>query len=51
MSFQSPVVPHAEALCAPVPPAAPSLPQNDTPAQKIARAAQLGIMHLSSRSD
>lgn len=41
MSFQSPVVPHAETLCAPVPPAAPSLPQDDTPAQQAARAAQL----------
>ncbi|MBA4165470.1 MAG: arachidonate 15-lipoxygenase, partial [Hyphomonas sp.] len=41
MSFQSPIVPHAETLCAPVPPAAPSLPQNDTHAQKAARAAQL----------
>lgn len=47
MSFQSPVVPHAEALCAPVPPAAPSLPQNDTPAQKIARAAQLAASRLT----
>jgi arachidonate 15-lipoxygenase len=41
MSFESTIVPHAEALCAPVPPAAPSLPQNDTPAQQAARAAQL----------
>jgi arachidonate 15-lipoxygenase len=41
MSFQSPVVPHVEALCAPVPPSAPSLPQDDTPAQQAARAAQL----------
>ena len=41
MSFLSSVVPHAESLCAPVPPAAPSLPQNDSPAQQAARAAQL----------
>ena len=41
MSFQSPVVPHAETLWAPVPPATPSLPQDDTPAQQAARAAQL----------
>jgi arachidonate 15-lipoxygenase len=41
MSFETSIVPHAEALTAPVPPAAPSLPQNDTPAQQAARAAQL----------
>ncbi len=41
MSFQSPVVPHAETLWAPVPPASPSLPQDDTPAQQAERAAQL----------
>jgi arachidonate 15-lipoxygenase len=41
MSFESTIVPQAEALCAPVPPAAPSLPQNDTPDQQAARAAQL----------
>ena len=42
MSFLSCVVPHAESLSAPVPPAAPSLPQNDTPAGKAARAGQHG---------
>ena len=41
MSFLSSVVPHAETLCAPVPPAAPSLPQDDSPAGQAARAAQL----------
>lgn len=41
MSFESPVVPHAVTPGAPVPPAAPSLPQNDTPAEQAARAAQL----------
>jgi arachidonate 15-lipoxygenase len=41
MSFLSSVVPHAESLSAPVPPAAPSLPQDDTPAGKAARAGQL----------
>lgn len=45
MSFQSPIAPHqgplAGSLDAPVPPAAPSLPQNDTPAQQAARAAQI----------
>lgn len=47
MSFLNPVVPHAETLCAPVPPAAPSLPQNDTPAQQAARAAQLAASQLT----
>lgn len=41
MSMQSPIVPQAGSLTAPVPPAAPSLPQNDTPAQLAARAAQI----------
>lgn len=47
MSFLNPVVPHAETLCAPVPPADPSLPQNDTPAQQAARAAQLAASQLT----
>lgn len=41
MSFQSSIIPQAGSLEAPVPPAAPTLPQQDTPAQKAARAAQL----------
>ena len=41
MSFETSIVPHAESLRAPVPPASPSLPQNDTAAQQAARAAQL----------
>lgn len=42
MSFQSPIAaPQAGSLDAPVPPAVPSLPQNDTPAQQAARAAQI----------
>jgi arachidonate 15-lipoxygenase len=41
MSFQSSIVPQAGSLEAPVPPAAPSLPQQDTPAQQAARAAQI----------
>lgn len=47
MSFESTIAPHAETLCAPVPPAAPSLPQNDTPAQQAARAAQLAASCLT----
>jgi arachidonate 15-lipoxygenase len=47
MSLETSIVPHAEALCAPVPPAAPSLPQNDTPAQQAARAAQLAASQQS----
>ncbi|HSJ78947.1 MAG TPA: lipoxygenase family protein [Erythrobacter sp.] len=43
MSFQSPIVPHAATLTAPVPPAAPTLPQHDSPAQQAARAAQLAV--------
>ncbi|MBA4045129.1 MAG: arachidonate 15-lipoxygenase [Erythrobacter sp.] len=41
MSMQSPIIAAAGPLTAPVPPASPSLPQNDTPAQRAARAAQL----------
>ncbi|MDC8755714.1 lipoxygenase family protein [Erythrobacter sp. sf7] len=41
MSFQSSIIPQAGSLEAPVPPAAPTLPQQDTPAQKAARAAQI----------
>jgi arachidonate 15-lipoxygenase len=41
MSFQSPITPQAGSLEAPVPPAAPTLPQQDTPARQAARAAQL----------
>jgi arachidonate 15-lipoxygenase len=40
MSMQSPIT-AAGPLAAPVPPASPSLPQNDTPAEQAARAAQL----------
>lgn len=43
MSFQSPIIPHAATLTAPVPPAAPTLPQQDTPAQQAARVAQLAV--------
>jgi arachidonate 15-lipoxygenase len=45
MSFQSPIAPAtgrlAGSLEAPVPPADPTLPQQDTPAQQAARAGQL----------
>jgi arachidonate 15-lipoxygenase len=41
MSMQSPITPVAGSLTAPVPPASPSLPQNDSPAKQAARAAQL----------
>lgn len=41
MSFLSPHAPQPGHLAAPVPPVAPSLPQNDTPAGQAARAAQL----------
>lgn len=45
MSFQSPIAPQAPSLsgpfAAPIPSANPTLPQNDTPAQQAARAAQL----------
>lgn len=45
MSFQSPIAPHPAALGswleAPVPPADPVLPQDDTPAGRAARTAQL----------
>lgn len=47
MSFQSPVVPQSVIEAAPVPPPAPSLPQNDTPAQKAARSAQLAASRLA----
>lgn len=47
MSFQSPVVPQSVIEAAPVPPPAPSLPQNDTPAQKTARSAQLAASRLA----
>ena len=41
MSFQSPIAPRAGSLEAPVPPAEPTLPQQDTPAGQAARAAQI----------
>lgn len=41
MTFPSPVVSSAGPLGAPLPSASPSLPQNDTPAQQAARAAQI----------
>ncbi len=41
MSFQSSIVPQAGSLEAPVPPADPTLPQQDSPAQQAARAAQI----------
>lgn len=42
MSYQSqPLTPLSPALASPLPSAAPSLPQDDTPAQQAARAAQL----------
>ena len=41
MSVQSPIGPQAGSLTAPTPPANPTLPQQDTPAQQAARAAQI----------
>lgn len=41
MSYLSPVAPVAGSLSAPVPPAAPTLPQQDTPEGRAARASQL----------
>lgn len=41
MTFQSPVAAQFQAPGAPVPPAAPSLPQDDTPLQQAARTVQL----------
>jgi arachidonate 15-lipoxygenase len=41
MSMQSPILPQAGALAAPVPPATPTLPQQDSAAGQAARAAQL----------
>lgn len=43
MSMQSSITPHAGSWVAPVPPAAPTLPQQDTPAGQAARAAQLAM--------
>jgi arachidonate 15-lipoxygenase len=43
MSIVSPIIPQPGSLEAPVPPAAPSLPQNDTPAGQAARAAQIAF--------
>ena len=43
MSIVSPITPQPGSLEAPVPPAAPSLPQYDTPAGQTARAAQIAF--------
>lgn len=47
MSMQSPILPQAGSWAAPVPPAAPTLPQQDSPAGQAARAAQLAVSRTS----
>jgi arachidonate 15-lipoxygenase len=41
MSLQSPITPQPGSFTAPVPPSNPSLPQQDTPAVRAEREAQL----------
>ena len=47
MSMQSPILPQAGSWAAPVPPAGPTLPQQDSPAGQAARAAQLAVSRTS----